>query len=73
MPFFCRHSRVAVKRPAFGPLAPVPVVALALVAAVLVLVLVDELEELPQAARPMQASRMTSTAAAAGLRLLLSL
>jgi hypothetical protein len=36
-------------------------------------VLADELfEELPQAARPIQASRRTSTAAAAGLRLLLS-
>jgi hypothetical protein len=71
MPFFCRHARTAAKRLAFGPLAPVPV--LAIVPVVAATVLVDELfEELPQAARPIQASRRTSTAAAAGLRLLLS-
>src|ERR1039458_10728460 len=66
MPFFCRHSRIAANRPAFGPLAPVAPVVVAADA----LVLVDELfEELPQAASPRQASRRTSTAAAAGLRL----
>src|ERR1700728_2351133 len=70
-PFFCRHSRTAAKRPAFAPLAPVPVPVLALVVAVVP----DELlEEPPQAASPRQASRRTSTvaAAAAGLRLMLS-
>jgi len=68
-PFFCRHSRTAAKRPAFAPLAPVPVLAL------VVAVVPDELlEEPPQAASPRQASRRTSTvaAAAAGLRLMLS-
>jgi hypothetical protein len=76
MPFFCRHSRIAAKRPAFGPFAPVPVPVpvpvLVLVAAVAVLE--DELlEEPPQAASPRQASRSTNTvvAATSGLRLLL--
>jgi hypothetical protein len=72
IPFFCKHSRSAVKRPEFGPLAPVvPVVVVAADA----LVLVDELfEEPPQAASPRQASRRASaTAIAAGLRLLLEM
>jgi hypothetical protein len=69
MPFFCRHSRIAVKRPEFGPLAPVVVVA----GADALVVLEEEPDELPHAARPRQASNRTSTAAAlaAGLRLLL--
>jgi hypothetical protein len=69
MPFFCRHSRIAAKRPAFGPLAPVVVVA----GADALVVLEEEPDELPHAARPRQASSRTSTAAVltAGLRLLL--
>jgi hypothetical protein len=66
------HARIAAKRPAFGPLAPVaPVVVVA--GADALVVLEEEPDELPHAARPRQASSRTSAAAAlaAGLRLLL--
>jgi hypothetical protein len=66
MPFFCRHSRTAAKRPPAAPGVPpvVGVVALAFVVEVVVL------EEPPHAANTRLASTRTSTAVA-GLLLLL--
>jgi hypothetical protein len=68
IPFFCRHSRSALKRDAPAPAAPVPAAPVEEVVAD-ALALVDELlEEPPQAASPRQASRSTSRTAAAGMR-----
>src|ERR1039458_7765579 len=69
MPFFCRHSRNALKRLAPAPVGPAPVppvpVEVELVAAAVALV--DELfEDPPQAASPRQVSRRARTATAAG-------
>jgi len=61
IPFFCRHSRNAAKRPA--PLPVAPVLPVALVAAAFAVV--DELvDDPPQAARPRLASRRATTAVA---------
>jgi hypothetical protein len=61
MPFFCRHSRNAAKRPAPLPVAPAAPVALVAAA----FAVVDELlEDPPQAARPRLASSRTTTAVA---------
>jgi hypothetical protein len=78
-PFFCRHSRKAAKRaePLALPGAPrvvevdpvedVPEAVPVDAALALEDVVLDD--ELPQAAKPRQASNRTTTAAAAGLRL----
>ena len=79
MPFFCRHSRMAAKRaeprPLPGdpgvvdvdPVEEVPEAVPVAAAPELEDVVLDD--ELPQAAKPRQASNRTTTAAIAGLRL----
>jgi hypothetical protein len=83
MPFFCRHSRIAAKRPARRPggvavvavegvvvLEPVEAVPVEVLAVAPVEAALEDvpLEEPPQAVRPMQASNRIDRTAAAGLR-----
>jgi hypothetical protein len=73
IPFFCRHSRSALNRLAAGPVGPVPLPVDVVAAAFAVVVVVEPLEDPPQAASPTQASNRTRTAAAAGLAAALGL
>jgi hypothetical protein len=71
MPFFCRHSRTAVKRPCAGAPGAVLLV-VGVVALAFVLVVVELVEELPHAARTTLANTARTTAAnVVRLRLLL--